>query len=609
MRELSPLKKQIVFFAALGAWVSLAWGVHLALQEIIPQQWLNNGLWRLALWHTQDMFLHTWPEVFLLLLPLLLPQLVLPRRFAQHAILTFTLLSLWNFHWLAAWVNGYPVATWYVYQIKKSLVAFPGTMVLIAGASAFGAALWLRTPRTLFSPAKINSIIARIALQLTPISVVVFLLPGVLQLFISLDRTLNTPTGPNVLFIVVDTLRADHIGTYGYTQNTTPHLDQFAKDCVVFQNAISTAPWTTPSISAMLTSRYPREYTWRKLPTPLRSERLLLSELFRNANYQTTAFVSHYYIRKQLGFFQGFDLYDDSEAKGHRHISGSATTQKALTFLEQKREQPFFLFLHFFDPHYDYFEHTPYVFFPEYTGDLTSGESNQDLKQKAPSMSADDLRFVRALYDSEIRLTDENIHQVLEHLKKLDLYDNTLIVFVADHGEEFSERGKFYIGHGDHLYQELIHVPFFMKLPQHSSQVIVHEPVSFIDLAPTVAHYANLPHPKPPSFQGQPILLDGERIAQASPIFSETTGQISFVSYPWKLLVDTKIRSRKLYHLRTDPQEKHDRASSEPELVAQFFQEIERYEHENPTQNIVDKPSAIFSQEEIEQLKAMGYIE
>lgn len=599
MHELRQLKKRILCFVALGAWLGLATGVSQAREEIIAQQWIDIGLWRLVLWHSQKVLTQTWKDAFTLLVPIFLFQtlfpIVLRRRPTLASILIFFATALclyWN---------------------KPSLWTSAGSTLLALGISFFVATYWI--DRIRFIP-KITWLAncPRLKRYVTLFGVGLFfapvLLPPLLQILNLVDRRINQPTGPNVLFIVVDSLRADHIETYGYGQSTMPSIDQLAKDATVFQNAISVAPWTTPAISSMLSSRYPRGRVWPSVPYPLAKNMTLLSEIFHNANYQTAAFVSHYYIGKRIGFSQGFQQYDDREARGHRHTSAPAVTQKAVHFLEQNREKPFFLFVHYFDPHYDYFAHEPYIFSQGYTGKLKSGPDYLQLKAGASALSPEDLQFVRALYDSEIRFTDAQIHRLLEYLKVQNLYDNTLIVFAADHGEDFCDRADCYIGHSVHLYRALTHVPFLVKLPNHSSQISIEQPVSMIDVAPTIAHYAKLPNPKASPFEGQALLWDEKQVIQASPIFSEARGQVTWVSWPWKLLVDTERSSWELYDIKIDPHETQNRVNDFPNVFSQLSKELTQFMHDHPVDDKIKTYEPVsFSLEEIEQLKAMGYIE
>lgn len=589
----------IACLIALGAWIGLVIGFSRTWHVVGAQQWIDAKLWRLACWNFQESLLQAWQATFSLFVPVFLAQAFLQtllRRYLHLAVLL---------------IFGSTVLLFY---LKKPILwSSTGTAFFSSGFAFFVATYWIAWHRISFF-GEWYAKASRSVKWSTLFGVGIFFLPTFLPLFLSvasaMDRHMNPPTGPNVLFLVVDSLRADHIDTYGYSRSTMPSVDQLAKDSTVFQNAIAVAPWTTPSISAMLSSRYPRGRVWPPVPYRLPQNMTLLSEIFRNAQYQTAAFVAHYYVAKRIGFSQGFQQYDDSEALGHRHISAPAITQKAIRFLEQKRDEPFFLFLHYFDPHYDYFEHEPYIFSQGYTGELKNGPIYLDLKNNASKFSSEDLQFVRALYDSEIRFTDDQIRHLLDYLKAKNLYEDTLIVFVADHGEDFCDRADCHIGHIEHLYRSLINVPFLLKLPKQASQEIIEQSVSMIDVAPTIAHYAKLPNWQVAPFEGRPLLWDQGRITQASPIFSETRGQLAWVSWPWKLLVDTERNVGELYDIQADPYETQNRVGDFTNVFSRLRQELTQFTQDHPVEakNKVHQPAS-FSAEELEQLKAMGYIQ
>jgi arylsulfatase A-like enzyme len=411
-----------------------------------------------------------------------------------------------------------------------------------------------------------------------------------------------------VVVIVVDTLRADHVGCYGAEHPTTPSIDRFAAGAIQFHDALAVAPWTTPSIAAMLSSRYPSEVSWRHPPVPLAPSVVSLPELFKDAGYRTGAIVSHLYVSRQLGFDQGFDLYDQDNARGHRHISSPSVTRKALDFLERHQDERFFLFLHYFDPHSDFLRHSRYDFFPDYAGPVRPDAPLGELLRQAPEMSAEDLRYVRALYDSEIRFTDDHVGWVLTRLRELGLYDDALIVITSDHGEEFAERGTHYIGHGTHLHRELLHVPLLIKPPHHTGHRDVEQAVSLIDLAPTLVRAAGLDAFDPVWFRGRALPLDGTRIP-AAPAFSDNAGRrLSVVSGGWKLMRDGDPPRDRLFELATDPTEQRDRLADHPEHARTLRAALETWLTATSQTTRVEG-TASFTPEQQEQLRALGYAE
>lgn len=264
----------------------------------------------------------------------------------------------------------------------------------------------------------------------------------------------------------MDTLGAGHLSSYGYFRKTTPFIDELSRDSVFFKNAISSAPWTTPSLACLFASQYPAALGFEgEEPIELDESFVTLAEVFKHNRYITKGIVSHDFISSKLKFDQGFDSYNQTNARGYGYVSSPSVTNLAVSFLNGHKKEKFFLFLHYFDPHFDYILHKEFDYYPEYRGSLQSGEHKDSLLAKAPTMSADDIKFLNAVYDSEISFTDKYIGRFLKELKRLGLYDSALIIFTADHGEGFVERKDYWIGHTKKLYQELIHVPLIIKLP------------------------------------------------------------------------------------------------------------------------------------------------
>ena len=409
----------------------------------------------------------------------------------------------------------------------------------------------------------------------------------------------------NVLLIVVDTLRADHVGAYGYPRDTTPHLDRLADEALLFRHAQSVAPWTTPSVAAMLTSRYPSEVSWRHPPVALDKRYLSLPELLKDRGYATAAVVSHLYIARELGFGQGFDVYDQENARGHRHVSGPSVTDKALALLERRKDEPFFLFVHYFDVHFNYLLHPRFNFDPGYSGPLRPGMDLSELRRLAPQMSAADLDYVRALYDSEIRFTDEQIGRLLQGLRDLSLWDETLVIVTADHGEEFSERGSHYIGHGTHLHQELVHVPLLIKPPGLGRRGAVDAWVSTLDLAPTIAEAAG-GQPAVAAFRGAPLDLQTGG-GGSQPVIVESGSHRAVLEDGWKLMSVGDPPVYRLFQLTSDPAEKSDVLPLHPERAGRLRRALEEWAAATPRGQ--GAASAVFTAAERDQLRALGYLD
>ncbi len=420
---------------------------------------------------------------------------------------------------------------------------------------------------------------------------------------------------PNIILIVVDTLRFDHLGISGYPRPVSPNIDRFATDSKVFTHARSTASWTSPSIAAMFTSRYPATLEIRNMKA-LRLDRrfLCLAEILKDRFYGTHAIVSHRFIDSEMGFHQGFDWMDEENCRGHLHISSESVTQKACAFLNKQHSKPFFLFLHYFDPHYRFRLHEQYDYYPQYSGDIPrdGNISIEALREKAPG-NPDDLTYIKALYDSEIRYTDHHLGVLMRTLKALNLYDDALIILTADHGEYFNEKADPWIGHAKILYQEVLHVPLLVKLPEESGNRLIPMPMSTIDLLPGVLHAAGLKQPVNFMPEGRVWDLSGVRweprtFCAYTELFQNA---YSVERPPWKCLWFPDTGNVELYNLEADPGELENLASRYPERTAELRTELDRWIEETihgRTDTGVESDYH-FSSREMEELRALGYVE
>jgi arylsulfatase A-like enzyme len=416
----------------------------------------------------------------------------------------------------------------------------------------------------------------------------------------------------NVVLIVIDTLRADHMSCHGYSRKTTRNIDKFAHDSVFFKNAISQAPWTTPSIGSIITSQYPSVLGIEESPVKIDDRFITIAEIFKENGYITQGIISHSYLSSGLGFDQGFDAYDQENSKGGTHISSPSVTQKAISFVKEHKDKNFFLFLHYFDPHRDFFMHDEFNYFRDYKGGLYSGQSCGELRKLAPKMSSDDMKYMLALYDSEISFTDKYIGHFFDELKKLGLYDNSLIILTADHGGEFCERPGFWIGHTKTLYQEQIHVPLIIKLPEKSIKKTIEEYVGLIDLMPTILNLSGLKIPDEYSYDGIVIDLNDEKKLRNRNIFSETKRVKKLqcvIKDGWKLIRYMKLQNQELYDLENDLAELKDLTRQDEEKLSEMNSYLIDW-----NLNIKSKKSLTkalkpkFTEEERRHLRSLGYL-
>jgi len=409
---------------------------------------------------------------------------------------------------------------------------------------------------------------------------------------------------PDVLLIVVDTLRADHLGSYGYARDTSPHIDALAADSTRYTRAFSHAPWTTPSVAALLTSRYPASLGIANVQSPLPDGVALLPELLRDAGYRTGAFVSHSFVSRKWGFARGFDSFDESQVKGHLATTSPALSDLAIDWLERHLgDQPVFLLLHYFDPHFGYLEQRDFPFEgrdPSYTGPVRSGSLPSRFADAPETLGADDLRELRRLYDSEIALTDREIGRVLACLRDAGRYASSVVVLTGDHGEEFLDHGA--LDHAKTLYDELVRVPLLVKLPGRPPAT-VDSPVALVDVLPTLLDWLDLEAPL--GVRGRSLLAEA---AAPRPIFLETQRLRrlrAVVHGDHKLIVDLDSGDAQLFDLAADPGERSDLAGERPEQVAALRRLLDDWAGGQP--EVRGEPLEL-SDEERERLEALGYL-
>ena len=414
----------------------------------------------------------------------------------------------------------------------------------------------------------------------------------------------SSPTPPiNVILISVDTLRPDHLHCYGYSRNTSPNIDRLANRGTLFKRTVSTTTWTLPAHMALFTSLYDSVHGVKTGNTRLDLERTTLSEVFKEHGYATAAFVSGPYLNRHFGFNQGFDQYQDltdaqipaelmfqedalsgetlkdfiegkqkANRAAHRSITSPIVTEAVLKWFETM-EQPFFLFVHYFDVHYDFIPPGKYatLFDPEYDGEI-SGENFIRNPMVQPGMPQEDLNHILALYDGEIAFTDYHIGLLLDDIEERGLSNNTLIVLTSDHGEEFFEHGV--KGHQLNLYEQTLRIPLLFSLPGRVQQGReIANLVRIIDVGPTILELADLS--VPPEMMGRSLtpFLFGRMRGPAPPAFCELkTARKDLYGLRgegWKVLYNKKNRRWEFYRFGA----KHGEARSSRLPVPDRFRE------------------------------------
>jgi len=392
------------------------------------------------------------------------------------------------------------------------------------------------------------------------IIVLMLLLAGGVAYFLIGSSPAENRKKPNIVLIITDALRKDHLGCYGYDRRTSPNIDRLAENGIKFTHCFSQAPWTTPSVGSLMASKYPSQLEIKDLGNRLKDEFILLPEVLQTQGYATGAVISHSFLNTRWNFNQGFDYFNEDNVFQRTGISSPGVTQRAIEFIDRNKDEPFFLFLHYFDTHYNFHLHEDFDFTgtSDYKGSITEGMDLHLLRYQSDSLTEADITRLKSFYDSEIAFTDQHIGYVLDHLKQLGLYDNAVIIFTADHGEEFLERG--WLGHTKTLFNELTNVPLIIKYPGMLKGSITDEPAGLIDLYPTLMDYLDItPHAK---LTGRSILKrTRSRGTSRFPVFSETSrlkDLRSIVQNKIKLILNLETSRYQMYDLSTDPREEND---------------------------------------------------
>lgn len=459
-----------------------------------------------------------------------------------------------------------------------------------------------------------------------------------------------------VILVSIDTLRADHLGSYGYERFTSPMLDLLAAEGTLFEDASSAAPWTLPSHATMLTGLYPLTHQVVALATALDPEVATLPSMLAESGYRTAAVVSSDWLRRERhGVTKDFDDYLYVDTKPWRKSPNTWITDQAIQWIEAAGDQKLFVMLHYFDVHGDYTSEPEYesMFVAPYEGPA-DGTSWQLLKsslepefiekcrtdfdkvtctfgeQKGKVIGEDferiefgeaDIAHLVDLYDAGIRQMDAEFGRFLAYLRKQGLLDDALLIVTSDHGEGFYEHER--LDHFLSTHQEVLRVPLIMRGPRVPAGLRIQAPVSLVDLVPTVLELADMP--APPGLEGLSLVPLFEAADEAPyrerPLHGEAPGGLTYETilpgaFPiirsirrdnWKLVHNSKTDAYSLYDLSVDPLEAHDLAQTKPAIAARLEQEMKlRYEGFDPAN--LPNATVELSEEEIEELRALGYV-
>ena len=414
----------------------------------------------------------------------------------------------------------------------------------------------------------------------------------------------------HVFLISIDTLRADHLGCYGYNRPTSPHIDAFRKDAVLFEWAISHAPSTTPSHAAIFTGLIPSSHgAFYVRRSGIRADVQTLPEVLKARGFETASFNGGAQLHSDFGFSRGFDIYSSYPTNDYEHERFADRVAGALQWLNEKPRAQSFVFLHSYDIHSPYAPDPKHlsIFSEHYSGPVPAIVTARFLHKiniGRQRINAADRQRIIDSYDAEIRGVDEAFARFIAELKRLGIYDKSIIIVTSDHGEEFGEHGK--IGwHSHTLYDELLHVPLIVKLPQQQfANRSIAQQVRGIDILPTILDLLNAP--ALPTIEGQSLVrlmqhgvdpsLGAHAISQKD--VGRPKAPSSARTERWKLY------RHKLYDLKQDPHETTDTSSTHPTAKSELEDVVRQWTAPKAPTN--SKPVEIDT-ETLEQLESLGY--
>jgi arylsulfatase A-like enzyme len=455
--------------------------------------------------------------------------------------------------------------------------------------------------------------------------------------------------GPNVVFVCIDTLRADHLGCYGYPRPTSPFLDSVAREGALCRDASAAAAWTKPATGTILTGLYPSRHgaLYHGSTLHLPEGESTLAEAFRERGYVTAGFVANPNLKRVFDFDRGFDQYFDAPVEDTvtlACIRGTwfgqllmkllrhqfnwnyendfvAMNREVLPWLEANHAQRFFLYAHYIDPH------IPYAPPARYREEFRQDHGLALFNDRKRKVGID-------LYDGEIRYSDDGLAELVAKLRELGVWDDTLFVLTSDHGEEFFEHGV--LGHGFSLYQEVVRVPLILRGPGVPAGVVVEQPVQILDLAATVLALCGFGVEEFGDGRSFHALLNAPT-AQASAssdpaaLFLESefgqddSNHREFVftglrQGPWKLVLteqnkfyppsDGRFGREALYDLAADPSERTNlfREAQHQALIQELLERLRGHAQFLQGHGFRDLPPAALTPEVEAGLRALGYI-
>jgi len=352
------------------------------------------------------------------------------------------------------------------------------------------------------------------------------------------ERSIIAYSGqPNIILITISSLRADHLSCAGYNRQTTPNFDRFAKGNILFTNAFATSSWQMPAVGSIFTSLYPTDHGATHIDNKFNSKIKTLAGTLKRNGFYTAGFTCDPRLSSINGFDKGFEYYDDYSVQMiissisfdrdenfdiNKKRTNDLINNAAERWLQNNIHKPFFLFLNYYDNHWDYLPPAPYntLFNPDYVGDIKGTEiAREPLYSNKPSDK--DVEQIIALYDGQVKQTDYDLGEFLGFLKGQGRFKDSVIIVMGDHGEQFYEHG-----HTSHhgIFDELISIPFAISLPDSNEPKVISSLVSSVDIMPTILNYVNIAIPSQCKGQSLKPLIEGKTSNIRDFVFVEYTG-------------------------------------------------------------------------------------
>jgi len=599
----------------------------------------------------------------LILLTLIIISLALALRFSQVlqkslAITLFSVCTAGELFWSITREGLFPGGC-----LKDSFIGYNSITVILAAlvvSGLFFTSIYFYVPR-LFAITKKSALNVFLCVLMGSL-----LYAGTFDTSYA-DQSSATPRRPNVVLIILDTLRADHLSCYGYPMKTTPNIDAFAAQAVRYSRAYAAASYTLPSIASILTGLYPCGHGANRTKGPVKNSFSIqtlyeqglndnnstLAEFLKQAGYSTAGIVSNIYLSRSFGFQQGFDYFDDDipsvasvmpmcaalpflniffpvddflTSRGHNgHRIAPQINASAISCLNRYgRTSPFFLMLHYFDVHHPYF--------PERLGMKSVPDSirhrynrcanyldveNQivsSVMQGQKKLLQDEKDFLINNYDRQLLLLDEKVGEVFSYLKEKKLYDESLIIIAADHGESFGEHNLML--HGICLYEDNLHVPLIIKYPlSDQKKGTVGYPVSLTGLVPTVLSYLTIDTPD--FIQGASFVNPQKQVLFAMNIQNPftpwllpelfKTDTFSLFNNGYKLIKFNNGHDQ-LYYLNNDPYETINVIAQQSSTGAGLRKDVAKYIEKYTDRRVFKNTPQDIDKATLDNLRNLGYI-